>query len=249
METKRKPGHCPKGHNCEVTGTINGLFISCDICGWLDDSTLGDITTAESFKPVRYISVDTETTHYLTDQAKIIEIGAVTEDQETFEAVCNPGFENEEDLQPFSEALAINGISPQEILEARPEEIIAQEFRVWLDNQSKRGPVVLIGYNSTRYDSVLLDRPPWYINRRLWDFDIMEMAKYPMYRAGALPKRFGSIKWPKLTEAEQFFGVARTGNTHRALSDATVTLEIFKRIGTKQFGSVQPKNQNQGVRI
>jgi hypothetical protein len=36
----RIPGHCPNGHKCEV----NGIYIRCAICNWIDDSTFADIT-------------------------------------------------------------------------------------------------------------------------------------------------------------------------------------------------------------
>ena len=42
----RKPGQCPEGHtDCD----INGLYIHCRICGWIDDSTLEDFMVSEGF--------------------------------------------------------------------------------------------------------------------------------------------------------------------------------------------------------
>ena len=52
MEEKRKPCHCPVGHNCEDHGVINGLLIMCDICNWVDDSTYTDLTRSKSFVTV-----------------------------------------------------------------------------------------------------------------------------------------------------------------------------------------------------
>lgn len=47
----RQPGKCPDGHPCEV----NGIFIRCPVCGWLDDSTLDDITSSPGFVPAEEV--------------------------------------------------------------------------------------------------------------------------------------------------------------------------------------------------
>lgn len=43
----REPGKCSDGHPCEV----NGIFIRCPVCGWVDDSTLSDLMSSPGFVP------------------------------------------------------------------------------------------------------------------------------------------------------------------------------------------------------
>lgn len=46
MTSPRKPGCCPAGHLCSE---VNGIFIKCHLCDWIDDSTFADIQKV--FKP------------------------------------------------------------------------------------------------------------------------------------------------------------------------------------------------------
>jgi DNA polymerase III epsilon subunit-like protein len=182
------------------------------------------------------IAIDTETTHYDPTHARIIEVGAVCEDGDTFEALCNPGFCDEDDLKPWRQAMEINGISEEEVLSAYPHETIAEDFRIWVSKQEQKldgeERLELAGYNSWNYDSKLLERFPWQITRSkvLWVYDVMIQAMGPMGEAGALARHpyYGFYKWPKLTEAERFFGIQREGKAHRALSDARATLDILQ---------------------
>lgn len=174
------------------------------------------------------IVVDTETTHYKPQLAHVIEIGAVTDDGRTFECLCNPGI----DLRGCEDALRINGISKEEVLGAPPIEIVASQFEEWLECLMDDNIVTLAGYNSDNYDGPILARHPWRISLDLWKYDIMKMAIPPMDEAGVLPHHpyYGTPKWPKLSEAERFFGITREGTAHRALSDAKATYDILIKI-------------------
>ena len=175
------------------------------------------------------IVIDTETTSKYPDKAHVVEIGAITEDGRTFSQVCNPGI----DLSKCKEALAVNGISEEEILEAPPIEKVVHDFKSWVFNRiGYSQTLVLAGYNSNNYDSKILAREPWLIPSWLWKYDIMFMAMEEMNSAGALPIHpyYGTPKWPRLSEAEIFFNVKRKGTSHRALSDARATLEILEKI-------------------
>ena len=77
--------------------------------------------------------IDTETTHYKPELARVIDIGAVsmirkpngTVIMDEYESLSNPGV----DLDRCERALAVSGISKDEVLGARPEAVVAQEFR------------------------------------------------------------------------------------------------------------------------
>lgn len=179
------------------------------------------------------IVVDTETTHYKPELAHVIEIGAIGIDPEgrihQFEELCDPGVIEDIDLVALEKALSINGISHEEVLSARPSEIVAEDFRSWLDLIEEEYSVQLAGYNSWNYDSRILHRDPWNISRGSWKFDVMKMCMDPMGKAGVLPVHpyYGTYKWPKLSEAEEYFKIERKGVSHRALSDARATMDIL----------------------
>lgn len=180
------------------------------------------------------VVIDTETTHYKPDLAHVIEIGAIVDHPKigelTFESLCNPGI----DLDLAEEALRINGISKEEVLGAPPIKEVANEFRQWLKGVAgwNLGHIHYAGFNSKNYDALILAKPPWNLNLANWKYDVMEMAIGPMGRAGVLPKHsyYGSYKWPKLSEAERFYGIIRDGKAHRALSDARATKDILRMI-------------------
>lgn len=173
------------------------------------------------------IVVDTETTHYKPQLAHVIEIGAVAENGDTFENLCNPGV----DLARYQQALHINGISEDEVYSAPDIKVVSEDLRAWLERYSG---IKLAGYNSNHYDAPILAREPWMVPIDLWQYDVMQMAIGPMDEAGVLPHHsyYGTPKWPKLSEAERFFGIRRQGNAHRALSDAQATLEILQLLTT-----------------
>jgi len=175
------------------------------------------------------IVIDTETTSKYPDQAHVVEIGAITEDGRKFSSLCNPGV----DLSKCKEALAVNGIPEEDILEALPVQAVAKDFIRWINSFTPVwDPPILAGYNSNNYDSRILEREPWNIPRDWWKYDIMFMAMEEMHSAGALPIHpyYSTPKWPRLSEAEKFFNVKRKGQSHRALSDARATLDIFRKI-------------------
>ncbi len=135
------------------------------------------------------IVVDTETTHYKPQLAHVIEIGAygISPDgtPQRFSSLCNPGI----DLRGCEEALRINGIKEEEVLEARPIDDVAEDFTEWLvgfDYEKGYG-VELAGFNSDNYDGPILARSPWDLSIKLWKFDVMKMAIPPMDEAGILP--------------------------------------------------------------
>jgi len=166
--------------------------------------------------------------------AHVIEIGAYGVDlngtPQRFESLCNPGI----DLRGCEEALKINGIREGEVLAARPIKEVADDFLEWLVRFSYEMDyeVILAGYNSDNYDGPILARSPWDLSPKLWKFDVMKMSIPPMDEAGVLPHHpyYKTPKWPKLSEAERFFGITREGTAHRALSDAKATYDILIKL-------------------
>ena len=177
------------------------------------------------------VIIDLETTSADPGEAHILEIGAVAWSGETFSSLCNPGFSTQGALSDYQKALDINGITPEEILSAPLAEAVQEAFRKWLRGQSGGGPLIILGgWNSSRYDSVILDRVGW-IPRRYWGIDVMTLAQEIMGNRGALPRsKYGDWKWPRLSEGMDFFEVLPRGELHRALTDAIATKEILERV-------------------
>lgn len=178
------------------------------------------------------VVIDTETTHYSASLARVIEIGAVVDHPElgrqTFQSLSDPGV----DLDKCKDALQINGISKEEVLSAPKEEEVAWKFNDWLRGLGKPENLELAGFNSNKYDALILSASPWDIPIFKWKYDVMFMAMKPMENAGVLTfnPQYGSFKWPKLSEAERFFGIVRDGKAHRALSDSIATLDILRKL-------------------
>jgi len=173
--------------------------------------------------------------------AQVIEIGAITDTAKTFESLCNPGI----DLRSCEEALRINGITEEEILSAPSIQDVADRFWDWIEGHLLEYDVWLAGYNSNNFDGPILSREPWDIPPERWKYDVMMMAMGPMDEAGVLPHfhSSGSPKWPRLSEAVKFFNIDRIGTSHRALSDARVTMEILKiLLGVQKPAIVNPEN-------
>jgi len=177
------------------------------------------------------VIIDLETTSADPGNAQILEVGAVSWSGEVFSSLCNPGFFTPGALSEYQKALDINGIRPEEVLSAPRAEAVQESFRKWLREQCGGGPLTILGgWNSSRYDSVVLDRAGW-IPCRYWGIDVMTLAQEIMGKRGALPRsRSGDWKWPRLSEGMAFFEVTPRGDLHRALTDAMATKEILERI-------------------
>lgn len=66
---------------------------------------------------------------------------------------------------------------------------------------------------------------------------IMKRAMSVMGPAGALPKRpDGSYKFPRLSEAMDFFGLAFQGDPHRALTDTLAAAEVLVAVRLHELG-------------
>jgi len=128
------------------------------------------------------IFVDLETTGLNPRECKVLEIAAVCRDRTGkryhFRSLVNPGIDlTSEDLDPgIRRALEINHIDPATLTGAPSTEEVAGRFRLWLTERALDGPVKLAGFNSSRYDAVILSRPPWEIPINMWKYDVMDMA-------------------------------------------------------------------------
>ncbi len=177
------------------------------------------------------IIVDLETTSADPLRAEILEIGAVTMDGRTFSSLVNPGFKEPGDLDPYQEALAVNRLTPEKIITAPRASQVMDAVQKWIRDISDRQDVVIMGgWNSSRYDSVILDRFDW-IEREHFQVDVMGLAQRIMGNRGALPRtKYGDWKWPKLSEGMAFFKVEPRGDLHRALTDSWATRDILVKI-------------------
>jgi DNA polymerase III epsilon subunit-like protein len=175
------------------------------------------------------IVVDTETTSRYPDKAKVLELAAVVIrdgiiQPECFETMSNPGVEA---LEGAGEALAVNGITKEEIARAPMEEKAKEKFRAFLSQS--RG-TKLTSFNIW-YDRNVLNNGEWVPEGWEWGDCIMLAATGVMGKAGALPydRWKKEYRWASLVKATEFFGV-ETKASHRALGDALAAAEIWLKI-------------------
>lgn len=170
------------------------------------------------------IIVDTETTGLKHYESAIIEIGAVKLDENydikrEFEHLCNPGLQylDRDEFYP-------SGIKMSDLLGAESSYEIAHKFKRWMGEDFDK--VELWAFN-TAFDKQFLNMPPWDIPYDYWGGCVMLRSQKLMW--DILPNNKYGKKWPKLSEAREFFKIEHENN-HRALDDVIVTAEIFKII-------------------
>jgi DNA polymerase III epsilon subunit-like protein len=178
-----------------------------------------------------YIFPDVETTGMKTPQARIIEVAAVVlnekfEEVDCFSSLANPGEGAMLEADPA--AMAINGVSQDEIAAAPPDEEVARSFEAFLD---KHWGGVLFAYNR-EFDMWFLERRPWNILQNRWGECVMLAAMDSMVKAGkAETRRDGTPRWPSLAKAAIYFKVPQAA-AHRALVDARTAALVYSKIMT-----------------
>jgi len=188
-----------------------------------------------------YIFPDVETTGKKTPQARIIEVAAVVlnekfEEIDSFSSLANPGFDVMLEADP--EALAINGITHEEVAAAPPADDVARLFEAFLD---KHWGGFLFAYNRD-FDMWFLEQRPWNIAKNRWGECVMLAAMDAMVKAGkAETRRDGTPKWPSLTKAAAHFKVVQDA-AHRALVDARTAGAVYARILTERRDANDEQN-------
>jgi len=172
--------------------------------------------------------VDVETTGLRPEVHSVVEVGAVALSGNgdlisQFSSLAYPGEEALRDADP--EALRVNGLTIEEIQAAPPAVEVARKLKECLDGY-KDYPIHAYHRN---FDEDFLRRPPWEV-KGLWGECVMEAAAKVMEYAGALrSRRHGKPKYPTLTEAAHYFGVAVEG-LHRGLLDAKLLHRVYSAL-------------------
>lgn len=176
------------------------------------------------------IYVDIETTGRRSPGTHIVEVGFVVlgpewKEIEAFGSLAYPGEEGIATASP--EAMAVNGITAEMLRQAPPAAEVAARFN---DALNGHWGATVHAFNN-EFDMWFLARPPWNIRSSRWGECVMLAAHALMEKAGALEKHpyFKKAKWPRLTEAADFFGVP-IGNSHQALEDARTASRVHKEI-------------------
>lgn len=181
--------------------------------------------------------VDTETTGFPRDEwSRVVEIGAVVLDvkgyaQESWSTLVKPDLFDER----ASGAVAVHGITRETVeAEGLTTSLALEAFGHLVSYWFDPGTAFCTSFN------VAFDRP---MIARMgpadvrWAPCIMERAMSVMGPAGALPALSdGKWKWPRLSEAADFFGVHVEGTAHRALTDARVAAEILVALRLRELG-------------
>ena len=188
------------------------------------------------------IYIDTETTGFSPrDGATIVEIGAVAYDDDWKEVaslsrVVNPG-EAALQYRHADKALKVNGITREEIKGGANPEDAARALHKLASLGTR-----LHAFN-VQFDSRFLEEEPWRMPMVRWSECVMLEAMNIMGPAGALPVLGGygdrkKYKWPKLSEAVEYFNIKIEGDAHRALTDARMAAAVHRKIlALKQGGT------------
>lgn len=171
--------------------------------------------------------IDTETTGFADREwSRVVEVAAVVLDihgreQGNYNAIVKPDIFDER----AAGAVAVHGIT-REMVEAAglPTDEAAAHLTEFVDFFFEPGTAWVTSFN-TDFDRPMLERMGEFGWR--WAPCIMKRAMGVMGPAGALPRRRGSWKWPKLSEAASFFGVTFKGDAHRALADTRAAAEVL----------------------
>jgi DNA polymerase-3 subunit epsilon/CBS domain-containing protein len=176
------------------------------------------------------IIVDVETTGKRSHTAHVVAAAAVIldgmtlEERDSFSTLANPG---EEGLRLASpEAMAVNGLTVDELRAAPPAEEAARLFREFIDQYHGR----VHAFNNG-FDMWFLARAPWCLPSGRWGECVMLAAAEVMGRAGVLSTRYPGAKpkWPRLDEAASFFGIPHVAR-HSALGDAKTAARVYAEI-------------------
>lgn len=165
---------------------------------------------------------DLETTGLDAQYHAVIEIGAVAMDAlgtevSSFQSLCNPGEDAMRNSDP--RAFEISGIDPDDVRRAEPIQIVATKFGFWCADYG------LLHAFPNVFEKDFLRKDPWAIGADRWGECVQTAAQEVMAKAGVLPMRYGKPKFPRLSEAAQFFGIT-SPRFHRALDDARATGKI-----------------------
>lgn len=182
----------------------------------------------------RVVVLDTETTglgHRKGREDGIVQVGLATRNPndgevETWSAVCNPG---KRYLQGgrADEALAINGLTKEQILASPPAEQAARDLSQRLDGLRQAvGGIELRCFNLT-FDRPFLEADPWSIDGP-WGRCLMKLAE----------RRLGFWKWPKLEEAIRALDLSfPDGGAHDAAADAHAALLVYEQLVERERGA------------
>lgn len=183
----------------------------------------------------KIIVVDTETTGLNPLKHTIVSIGAcLVEDMKItdyFYSICWPGrkfFKN----GIADKALQINGLSLQELINAPSTIEVVHKFLEWLypnyPNCDSDLKTDITAYNA-QFDKGMLSKNEWDALKCFdWKACIMLECMKPMKEGKKLQwvEYRQDYKWPKLSEASEFFGIINP-NPHLASGDAETAALIL----------------------
>lgn len=171
--------------------------------------------------------IDIETTGLNPQWAEIVEVGAViiwnNKIISRLQILIWPG-EEAFALPGVKDALIIQGKSIDDFRDGESPHLAAELLNYFITDN-------LTAYN-VDFETKFLSKAEW-LGAKHWPFCIMKKASEIMGKAGSLYCPWNdyhqNYKWPKLTEAADFFKVDHK-NGHSALADAETAANILLRM-------------------
>lgn len=169
-----------------------------------------------------FVAFDVETTGFSTKIDSIIEIGAIK--VINGQIVEEKEFTFQEFVKPYKRSVSaeiteLTGITADDVKEARQMWEVIPDFLDFI------GDMVLVGYNSMKFDSQFLARAGRYSNRIIINrhFDVMRYLERNAEHLGLEINDF------KLGAVSEYLGI-EVQEVHRAYSDSMVAAKIFMKL-------------------
>jgi DNA polymerase III epsilon subunit-like protein len=133
-------------------------------------------------------------------------------------------------------ALAIGGVTQDWIREnGIPEAVAVAEWTAFLE---RTGPVRCTAFNN-EFDRPMMERCGFGKSLQ-WGRCLMRLAQDEMGPAGALPRwENGEYKFPKLSEAANYYAIQQQEPAHRALADAKTAALILLKIQARKLDATK----------
>lgn len=165
----------------------------------------------------KIISIDTETTGF-SDRDELLQLSIVgTSGEVLYDSYVRPTV-----LTEWPEAEAVNGISPDLVIDAPTTEQVAAEVAPIFENAE-----ILVGYN-TPFDAGFVEHCLNIQLGHLRQEDVMWMFADHMAGLGDRRRRH------KLIDCAAFFGFEWPGNAHNSRNDALATMFCYKAMTTEE---------------
>ena len=167
------------------------------------------------------IYADVETTGFSTEKNQIVEVGLAAfhgaQEIGTFHSLVHA---TDEAIAAGADALEKNHINPDDLRTAPLAIDVAELMWQWLRPILAAFPELRLHSFNVPFDRRFMACDPWFVERELWGECVMDASMRAM----------GQHRYPRLSDAIEYFKVQPEGDAHRALPDARMAAKVHLAI-------------------